>query len=452
MTSLYERSDGGTEAPVSVFGLGYVGWVSAVCLASRGHRVVGVDVDAAKVATLASGAAAVGEQLLPEMAASVVDSGRLTATTDARSAVAATDISLICVGTRSGTDGEPSTANLETVTDEVGSALAAKDGWHVVVYRSTMVPGTCEKHLVPRLEAASGKRAGIDFGVCVNPDFLRDGTGVRDFMAPPKTVVGSSDTRSGDMIMELYRGLPGPRLRVPVAVAEMAKCVDNSFHALKVGFANEIGAICAAVDLDSHAVMDVFLADTTLNVSAAYLRPGFAFGGSCLPKDVRALTHTARRNDVDTPLLANLLASNETHLRRAVDMVIARGRRNIGVFGLFAKPGAGDLCDNPMVELADRLIGKGFDVKIYEPSARLSRPLDADMAYLKRRMPHIAELLTDDVDAVLAHGEVLIAGSRSGEVVKAVDRAKPDQVIIDLVRLPDADRRRGTAGYAGIGW
>jgi GDP-mannose 6-dehydrogenase len=452
VTKLYEEPDADTSAPVSVFGLGYVGCVSAVCLAARGHRVVGVDVNADKVATLRGGRAPIVEALIGELTASVVGSGKLTVTTDAATAVAQTDISLICVGTPSGAGGRLSTAHLENVTDEIGAALAAKDTWHVVVFRSTMVPGTCENLLIPRLETASGKRAGIDFGVCVNPEFLREGTSVRDFMDPPKTVVGQSDQRSGDIVMELYRGLPGPRFQVPVAVAEMTKYVDNSFHALKVGFANEIGAICAALDLDSHEVMDVFLSDTKLNLSAAYLRPGFAFGGSCLPKDVRALTHTARRHDVDTPLLSNLLTSNETHLRRAVDMVIAHGRRRIGIFGLSFKAGTDDLRESPMVELAERLIGKGFDVKIYDPTVVLSRLVGANRAYITQQLPHIGDLLTDDVDIVLDHGEVLIAGSRSAEVVRAVDRAGDSRLVIDLVRLPGADQRRAGAGYEGIGW
>lgn len=452
VTTLYERPDRADLAPVSVFGLGYVGCVSAVCLAARGHRVVGVDVNPDKVTALRAGTAPIVEEAIPELTASVVDSGRLTATTDAAAAVAASDISLVCVGTPSGSGGRLSTAYLENVTDEIGSALAAKDSWHVVVFRSTMVPGTCEQNLIPRLEAASGKRAGVDFGVCVNPEFLREGTSVRDFLDPPKTVVGETDRRSGEMVMELYRDLPGPRFGVPVAVAEMTKYVDNSFHALKVGFANEIGAICAALNLDSHAVMDVFLADTKLNISPAYLRPGFAFGGSCLPKDVRALTHTARRNDVDTPLLANLLMSNETHLRRAVDMVIARGRRKIGIFGLSFKAGTDDLRESPMVELAERLLGKGFDVRIYDPTVVLSRLVGANRAYLERQLPHIGDLLTDDVAAVLDHGEVLIAGSRSPEVVSALREVGADKLVIDLIRLPDADRRRNDPTYEGIGW
>ena len=437
---------------VSVFGLGYVGCVSAACLASRGHAVIGVDVNPDKVESLRQGRSPVVEERIGELTAEVVGAGDLTVTTDARSAVLATDISLVCVGTPSGAGGGLSTAFLEQVTDELGNALADKDGWHVVVYRSTMVPGTCESLLVPRLEAASGKRAGVDFGVCVNPEYLREGSSVRDFLDPPKTVVGQSDPRSGAIVMELYEGLPGPRFHVPIGVAEMTKYVDNSFHALKVGFANEIGVICASLGLDSHDVMDIFVADTKLNISPAYLRPGFAFGGSCLPKDVRALTHTARRNDIDVPLLSNLMASNEAHLRRAVDLVIADGRRKVGIFGLSFKQGTDDLRESPMVELAERLIGKGFDVKIHDANVTLSRLIGANRSFIQQQLPHIGDLLTDDVDAVLEHGEVLIAGSRAPEVVGAVERAHSEKLVIDLVRLPNAAELQRKSNYCGIGW
>ncbi|KWX66508.1 nucleotide sugar dehydrogenase [Mycobacterium sp. NAZ190054] len=437
---------------VSVFGLGYVGCVSAVCLASQGHRVIGVDVNQDKVDALARGMSPVVEARLGDLAAEVVAAGDLTVTTETTAAVVNSDLSLVCVGTPSAHGGGLSTEYLEQVTDAIGAALADKNGWHVVVYRSTMVPGTCEDLLIPRLESASGKRAGVDFGVCVNPEFLREGTSVRDFFNPPKTVVGETDCRSGKTVLALYDGLPGRQFQVPIRVAEMTKYVDNSFHALKVGFANEIGAICSALALDSHEVMEIFLADTKLNISTAYLRPGFAFGGSCLPKDVRALTHTARRNDLDVPLLANLLTSNESHMRRAVDLVLATGRHRVGIFGLSFKPGTDDLRDSPMLELAERLIGKGFDVKIYDPTVVLSRLTGANKTFISRQLPHIGELLTDDADAVFDHGELLVVGSRDPEVVDVIDRAGPDRLIVDLVRLPGAEHLRTMPNYQGIGW
>lgn len=437
---------------VGVYGLGYVGCVSAVCFASQGHQVIGVDVNADKVDMLGRGLAPIIEERIGDLTAEVVAAGTLTVTTKARNAVAQSDVSLVCVGTPSTLTGELTTAFLQQVTSDIGLALAETDCWHVVVYRSTMVPGTCENLLIPMLERLSGKQAGVDFGVCVNPEFLREGTSVKDFFDPPKTVVGANDARAADTVMSLYANLPGPRYTVPINVAEMTKYVDNSFHALKVAFANEIGAICASMDLDSHDVMDIFLADQKLNLGPAYLRPGFAFGGSCLPKDVRALNHIARRNIVETPLLGNLLRSNESHLQRAVELVIADGRRRVGIFGLSFKPGTDDLRESPLVELTERLIGKGFDVKIFDANVALSRLVGANRAYISQRLPHIGQLLIDDIDEVVGHGEILIIGSRTPEVVDAVARCSADQLVIDLVRIPDAKQRRGSGSYRGIAW
>jgi GDP-mannose 6-dehydrogenase len=426
--------------------------VSAACFAARGHTVIGVDANPDKVAALGAGKAPIVEDRIGELTAEVVAAGKLLVSSDPSSAVRETDVTIVCVGTPSGPGGGLSTAYLERASEQIGAALAGKDGWHVVVYRSTMVPGTCEDLLIPILEGASGKRAGVDFGVCVNPEFLREGTSVRDFLDPPKTVIGETDERSGELVESLYEGLPGPRFRVPVRVAEMSKYVDNSFHALKVTFANEIGAVCAAVGLDSHAVMDVFLADTKLNVSPAYLRPGFAFGGSCLPKDVRALVHTARRHDVDLPVLSNVLASNETHLRRAVDLVTSFGRRKVGIFGLSFKAGTDDLRESPLVELAERLSGKGYDVRIFDPGVALSRLIGANRAFLDERLPHISELLTGDAAEVLEHAEICVVGSADPEVVAAVSAAGADQVVVDLVHLPDTAALREQSTYVGLAW
>ena len=351
-------------------------------------------------------------------------------------------MTIVCVGTPSAPNGGLSTTYLERATEQIGQALATKDGWHVVVYRSTMVPGTCERILIPILERTSGKRVGIDVGVCVNPEFLREGSSVKDFLDPPKTVVGESDERSGVAVMDLYEGLPGPRFRVPLAVAEMTKYVDNGFHALKVGFANEVGAICAAFGVDSHDVMDVFVADTKLNISSAYLRPGFAFGGSCLPKDLRAITYAARREDVEVPLLSSVLTSNEVHLRRAVDAVVALKARKVGVFGLSFKSGTDDLRESPMVELAERLIGKGFELRIYDESVALSRLMGANKAYIEEHLPHLGDVLTGDIDAVLEHGEVFVVGSREPTVAAAVEALADGCPVIDLVRLPNVEKLR----------
>ncbi|MFL6143614.1 MAG: nucleotide sugar dehydrogenase [Labedaea sp.] len=436
---------------ISVFGLGYVGCVSAACLAGQGHEVIGVDVNPVKIDLIRRGQAPVVEERIGELTADVVRSGALRATTDVAAAIHASEVSLICVGTPSAANGSLSTVYLERVAEQIGTALGERTGRHTVVFRSTMLPGTCLNLLVPILEKASGKTAGVDFGVAVNPEFLREGTSVRDFFEPPKTVIGELDPASGDTVAQLYGGLPGEVFRVPIPVAEMTKYADNSFHALKIGFANEIGAVSQALGLDSHQVMDVFLADTKLNISPAYLRPGFAFGGSCLPKDVRGLVYAARRADVAVPLLEHLLPSNEEHLRRAFDLIAAAGRRRVGLFGLSFKPGTDDLRESPLVELAERLLGKGYDLRIYDANVTLSRLMGANREYIESRLPHLGDLLSSSVGEVMAHAEVCVVGTKDPTVLSALDGAG-DRMIVDLVRLPDATARRATPGYVGLGW
>ncbi|MEU9386875.1 nucleotide sugar dehydrogenase, partial [Streptomyces sp. NPDC048279] len=322
---------------------------------------------------------------------------------------------------------------------------------HTVVFRSTMLPGTCLNLLVPILEKNTGGTAGVDFGVAVNPEFLREGTSVRDFLDPPKTVVGEFDPASGDAVLALYDGLPGEVFRVPVPTAEAIKYADNAFHGLKIGFANELGAVCQALGVDSHQVMDVFLADRKLNISPAYLRPGFAFGGSCLPKDLRSLVHAAQRADVSVPILAHVLISNSDHLQRAVDLVERTGKRRVGLFGLSFKPGTDDLRESPLVELAERLFGKGYDIKIYDANVSLSRLLGANREYIESRLPHLAQLLADSVDEVLEHAEVCLVGTRDPAVLSALPHGE-GPVIVDLIRLPDAETRRTEPGYVGLAW
>ncbi len=436
---------------ISVFGLGYVGCVSAACLATQGHEVVGVDVNPVKVDLINAGTAPVVEERIGELTEQAVAAGRLRATHDVHAAVEASDVSLVCVGTPSAPNGSLSTDYLERVAEEIGEALAGRERRHTVVFRSTMLPGTCESLLVPILEKSSGRTAGVDFGVAVNPEFLREGTSVRDFFDPPKTVIGELDDTSGDVVAALYEGLPGEIFRVPVAVAEMTKYADNAFHGLKISFANELGAICQALGLDSHRVMDAFLADRKLNISPAYLRPGFAFGGSCLPKDLRGLVYAARQADVSVPLLSHILPSNEEHLRRAFDLVAATGRRRVGLFGLSFKPGTDDLRESPLVELAERLLGKGYDLRIYDANVTMSRLIGANRDYIEGRLPHLGQLLTNSADDVLAHAEVCVVGCKDPAVLTALERAG-DRAIIDLVRLPDAEARRAQPEYVGLGW
>jgi GDP-mannose 6-dehydrogenase len=436
---------------IAVFGLGYVGCISAACLAQRGHSVIGVDVSSDKVRTVADGGTPVLEEGVEDLIAQQVSAERLTATTDSAEAVANSDLALICVGTPSTPTGALKTDHLEQVADEVGAALKDRQDRYTVVIRSTLLPTTCENVVLPRLEAASGKRAGEDFGLAVNPEFLREGSGIRDFFDPPKIVVGQLDASSGDAVAALYEGLTAPVYRVPLPVAEMIKYVDNSFHALKVGFANEVGAICKALDLDSHTIMDIFVSDTTLNVSPAYLRPGFAFGGSCLPKDVRALVHTARHADVPVPILENILPSNEKQVERTFAMIESTGKRRVGLFGLSFKAGTDDLRESPMVALAELLLGRGFELLIYDAHVSLSRLIGANRSYVEERIPHLSRLLASSPDAVAQHAEVCVVGSTDPDGVSAVARAAK-RTVIDLVRFPGSTDMSDDDCYVGIAW
>ena len=360
-------------------------------------------------------------------------------------------MTIVCVGTPSAPNGGLST-DLSGTGHRADRSGAGHQGW---LARRRLPqhdgPGTCERILIPILERTSGKRVGIDFGVCVNPEFLREGSSVKDFLDPPKTVVGESDERSGAAVMTLYEGLPGPRFRVPLAVAEMTKYVDNGFHALKVGFANEIGAVCAAFGLDSHDVMDVFVADTKLNISSAYLRPGFAFGGSCLPKDLRALTYAARR-----ARRGRSVAVQRAGLQRGAHCgapsTTSRSGSASRSLRLSFKSGTDDLRESPMVELAERLIGKGFELRIYDESVALSRLMGANKAYIEEHLPHLGDVLTGAIDTVLEHGEVFIVGSRGPTVVAAVEALADECPVIDLVRLPNVEKLRTRAGYRSIAW
>jgi GDP-mannose 6-dehydrogenase len=439
------------RARIAVFGMGYVGCVSAACFAERGHEVVGVDVNPDKVRMVAEGRTPVVEERIGELIAEVVGSGALRATTSPAEAVAATDVGLVCVGTPSDVSGGLSTEYLQRVAEEIGEALAGLGRRYTVVLRSTMIPGTAEDVVLPILEKASGLVAGRDFGLAVNPEFLREGSSVRDFHDPPKTVIGELDEASGAVVAALYEGLPGPVYRVPVKVAEMTKYADNGFHALKVGFANEIGAVCRALGVDSHQVMDIFRSDAKLNISPAYLRPGYAFGGSCLPKDLRAILHAARHRDVDVPILANVLPSNERVIDRAFRLVEAAGNRRVGMFGLSFKAGTDDLRESPLVELAERLVGRGYELLIHDGHVALSRLQGANRAYIASRIPHLERMLAATPEAVVAHAETIVVGSSAPEVVSALQGAD-GRAIVDLVRFPGSDAQEAAAGYAGIAW
>jgi GDP-mannose 6-dehydrogenase len=436
---------------ITVIGLGYVGAVSAGCLARRGHQVIGVDVNPRKVASVNDGEAPVLEPGLPEAMAEAARSGRLRATANVAEAVRATDVSLICVGTPSGSQGSLDLAALERVCADIGPALRDTERRHTVVVRSTVLPGTAEETVIPALERASGLVAGRDFGVAVNPEYLREGTGVADFDSPQKTVIGELDAASGDVVAAIYGELADRVFRVPLRVAEAAKYVDNAYHALKVGFANEVGALSVEFGIDSHQLMEIFKSDRKLNISEAYLTPGFCFGGSCLPKDLRALVHRAKGSHVDVPILESVLQSNEAHFRRTYALLTANGRRRVGLFGLAFKPNTDELRESPFVELAERLIGKGYDLKIYDPSINLPSLTGTNREYIEEHLPHLKQLLAETAGEVVEHAETCIVASKHSEVSSALQGAD-GRLIIDLVRLADTAELERKAEYHGVAW
>ncbi len=435
---------------ISVFGLGYVGVVSAACFARRGHQVIGVDPNEAKVELVNRGVAPLVEAGLSEILAEAVEQRRLRATPDPAEAVRSSDLSLVCVGTPSRPNGSVTTDYLEQVAREIGTALRGAVGFHVVVVRSTVLPGTTTGIVRPMLEARSGKRAGEGFGLCFNPEFLREGSAVQDFDRPPKTVIGEAEPQSGDRLAELYADLDAPLLRVGIPVAEMVKYADNAWHGLKIGFANELGNVAKALGIDSHEVMDLFCRDTKLNLSPAYLRPGQAFGGSCLPKDLRALNHCARALDLEVPILSAILPSNRLQVERALDLVLARGKRRVGVLGFSFKAGTDDLRESPTVELIERLIGKGFDVQVYDRNVNLSRLMGANRDFILKHVPHISRLMTDEPGEILERCETIVIGTADPDFGDVLRHLRADQVVIDLVRI-DIGSDLGDR-YDGICW
>ncbi|HET6380040.1 MAG TPA: nucleotide sugar dehydrogenase [candidate division Zixibacteria bacterium] len=436
---------------VSVFGLGYVGSVSAGCLADRGLDVIGVDVTPIKVDTINAGRSPIVEHGLDHLIRRGVEAGRLRATADAVAAVRASDASLICVGTPSNANGSLDLSAVQRVIETIGRALREHDRPHVVIVRSTMLPGSTETLLVPILERAAGRQLGDGLSICYNPEFLREGSSLRDFDNPPYTIIGGSDSAAIELARSLYAGIAAPLHVVPIRVAEMLKYASNAFHALKVAFANEIGVLCKALGVDSGQLMDIFCADTKLNISSAYLRPGFAFGGSCLPKDLRAVLHRARSQDLELPVLEAVLPSNRVHVERAYEMIRATGLRRIGLLGLSFKAGTDDLRESPLVSLVERLIGRGYDVRIFDRDVSLANLHGTNRSFIEREIPHLVRILTDDIDAVLDHAEVVVIGNGSHEHREALGRLREDQRVIDLVRIPERESI-DPERYEGVAW
>lgn len=433
---------------IAVFGLGYVGVVSAACLARDGHSVVGVDPNPVKVDLLRQGKSPIVEPGLDGLIATAVASSRLVAGSDYARPVADCDVLLVCVGTPGQANGSLDLTYVRRVVQQIGEQLASGTTYKVVVIRSTLLPGSMQGVVIPTLEEHSRRQAGRDFGVCINPEFLREGTAIHDYDHPPKTVIGASDERAADVVRELYAALSAPLVLTDLRTAEMVKYVDNSWHALKVSFANEVGRLCKAMGIDGRLAMRLFCMDTKLNVSSAYLRPGFAFGGSCLPKDVRALTYQGRLLDVDTPVLSAILDSNQLHIAHALAMIRATGKRRVGLLGLSFKEGTDDLRESAVVTLAEQLIGKGYELKVYDRNVRLATLLGANREYILNHIPHIGRLLVDQLDELLAHSEVLVAASADPEFGALVQNVPAGKIVIDLVGIWQTTPE----SYDGIAW
>lgn len=436
---------------ISVFGLGYVGCVSAACFSEAGHEVIGIDLNPLKVEIINAGRSPIVEPGIEKLIAQNRKNKRLSATDDVAQAIAGSDLSLVCVGTPGSASGSLDLSHVKHVAQEIGSALALKTSYHVVAFRSTMLPGTMDETVRPNLEAKSGKKAGKDFGMAVNPEFLREGTSIHDFENPPFTLIGTDDERSRKAMSEIYANVKAPILHLKLREAEMVKYSCNAFHALKVSFANEIGVICKKLEIDSHKVMEVFCKDQKLNLSSYYLKPGFAFGGSCLPKDLRALTYSAKRLDLEAPLLNAILPSNRLQIERVVDMVLATGKRNVAVLGLSFKSGTDDLRESPTVTLIESLIGKGLKLMIHDREVEMARVFGANKDFIEHKIPHISSLLSKDLGEILAQSEVIVIAKNEPEYRVLYSDAKQSKkhTLIDLVRISEDMSHEG---YQGICW
>jgi GDP-mannose 6-dehydrogenase len=437
---------------ISVFGLGYVGSVTASCFAHLGHRVIGVDVNPEKVEMLGSGRSPIVEAGVDELMAKAHQSSRLRATTDTCQAISESDVSFLCVGTPSLPNGKLDLCHVEHVCREIGRGLRNKPSYHWVVLRSTVLPGTTETLAIPTLEAASGKRAGADFAVCYNPEFMREGSAVADFFEPPFSVLGAACPEHLKPVRELYQGAQSRIFETSLSVAEMVKYSCNAFHALKVSFANEIGTLCRHLGVDAQAVTDILISDAKLNISPAYLKSGFAFGGSCLPKDLRALTYRAKELDLKLPLLESVLPSNREHIERAVEAVLNTRKKKVGLLGLSFKAGTDDLRESPHVQLAKRLLGEGCQIRIWDQDVSLGRLVGSNRKYIEEVIPHFGSLLVHDLQEVVASAEVVVVGTRAVDRSTLAACLRPQQIVIDLVNLEKARRADQAGEYQGICW
>ncbi len=436
---------------VSIFGMGYVGAVSGACLAQLGHEIVGVDRNAKKVELINAGLSPIVEEGVAERIAAAVDKGHLRATTDADEAVVNTDVSFISVGTPSAADGRPCLSIVDAVVSDIGHALRAKNAEHTVVMRSTVLPGTTEDHVLQGLIEHSGRKPGGGLEVCYNPEFLREGSAVKDFYNPPFTLGGSVNERGYECLEDLYAGVEAPFIRTTCRVAESLKYLSNAFHVVKITFANEVGMLLKHLGMDSREAMAVFCQDRHLNISPAYLRPGFAFGGSCLPKELRALEALARSQNLQLPMISQLLRSNDEHIDRAFQMITRHGRQKIALFGLSFKPGTDDLRESPLVALAERLLGKGYELAIFDKDVDLSRLMGANREYIDREIPHLEKLLASEAADALDGAGTIVIGHVGPSEIQAITTAGKGRNVIDLQGVQEIQAFDGIH-YEGICW
>jgi GDP-mannose 6-dehydrogenase len=434
---------------ISVFGLGYVGSVSAACLANDGHQVIGVDPIDVKTRMINSGKSPIIEKDIGPLTEKAHKAKKLSATQDTEAAIVDSDISFVCVGTPSLLNGNLDLKYVRRVCENIGKALYSKKAFHLVVVRSTVLPGSMRKVVIPILEQYSGKVCGKDFGVCHNPEFLREGTAVHDYFHPPKTVIGQGDSASGDLLASIYEKINAPLIQCDIEISEMVKYVDNVWHALKVAFSNEIGNFCKEQAIDSHKVMDIFCKDNKLNISTAYLKPGFAFGGSCLPKDIRAFTYKAKSLDLEIPIIGSILSSNIFQVDRGLRMIMEKEKRKIGFLGFSFKAGTDDLRESPLVELIERLIGKGYDLKLYDHNVQMASLIGANKDYILNRIPHISKLMVDSAAEVVTHADVIVIGNADKEFETIVSKIPKGKQVVDLVRIRGAEEM---PAYDGICW
>jgi GDP-mannose 6-dehydrogenase len=438
--------------PLSVFGLGYVGTVTAACLAYKGNQVMGVDLNRSKVEAMEAGRSPIVEPRVSDLIAECNRACRLHATSDVEAAVQQTEISFLCVGTPSLRNGKLDLGHIEPVCQQIGHALKKKNSFHLVVLRSTVLPGTAETVVIPALEKASGKKMGADFGVCVNPEFMREGTAVADFMEPSMTIIGSANANHGAMLRELYAWAPDRIFETSFRSAEMVKYVCNAWHAVKVAFANEMGTLAKELGVDAEAVVEIFTADDKLNISPSYLKPGFAFGGSCLPKDVRAMNYRAKELDLKLPLFESILPSNEVHLQRAVDMIVETGKKKIAMLGLSFKAATDDLRESPQVQLVKRLLGEGCQIRIWDDNVSLGQLIGSNRQYIEEVIPYLGALLSSNLSEAVRNSEVIVIGTRGLPKETLQEAIRDDHIVIDLVNLEKARRIDGITKYRGICW